>query len=623
MRTLRIISVALCCVVCLSLAAAPVPKKQQQERVSTSHYIGPFLMAGYDNMLKLDPRLQNIGGPMGGLGFAYQFRYGTYDRWSLLLKADAEAQYGLNIRKGTFNITRRVLQPSDEMFLSYQFPALSERQQALDVSASLMVGGQYKGVFFFTGARLGYPVGIAGYSVESRVDRIMYDARAIDDYTEMPHHLLGSETVNGSGSLARKLNAFWALEVGYDFFRPQQQPLARGRDNAPQKRTFRDYAHWQLSAFVNVGLMDYKASPDEPLVVFDGGEGVSQLRSTSNALEFASARTIPVIAGLKFALFFELQQKQKKQVKQPAESEAMIVTYVRDELTDQPIGGATVKTRPVTKGKKKKKTVVKTTDNESGCVAKAFAPGKYRISASHPGYFPMEPVLLKHGESDDTLQIALYPQLPLRSQVVDAKTGRPVTAQVTVYDQADTVIFKGSVDSIQTLLSTLVDDRKEYSVCVTAEGYRDTCTTTTAGNIADVLVIRLEPIHVRKFVLQNMFFATDKTDILPSSESALQELYNLLNDNPNIRIRIIGHTDDVGKDDYNWRLSKGRSESVKQEMVKRGIDAARIETTGRGEQDPIVPNDSDEHRQMNRRVEIEILNGEAVRFQISDEQLTK
>jgi outer membrane protein OmpA-like peptidoglycan-associated protein len=82
----------------------------------------------------------------------------------------------------------------------------------------------------------------------------------------------------------------------------------------------------------------------------------------------------------------------------------------------------------------------------------------------------------------------------------------------------------------------------------------------------------------------------------------------MLRDNPTIRIRIIGHTDDVGKNDYNQRLSEGRSASVKKEMVARGIDPKRIETTGRGETDPIVANDSDNHRQMNRRVEIVILD---------------
>ncbi len=54
-------------------------------------------------------------------------------------------------------------------------------------------------------------------------------------------------------------------------------------------------------------------------------------------------------------------------------------------------------------------------------------------------------------------------------------------------------------------------------------------------------------------------------------------------------------------------LSEGRCHEVKQEMVSRGIAAERIEIEGRGEKDPIVPNDSEEHRQMNRRVEIVLL----------------
>ena len=127
-------------------------------------------------------------------------------------------------------------------------------------------------------------------------------------------------------------------------------------------------------------------------------------------------------------------------------------------------------------------------------------------------------------------------------------------------------------------------------------------------NLEDIQTLSLSPIHAKRFVLKNLFFATNKTKILPTSEPALQELYGLLHDNPNIRIHIIGHTDDVGKDEYNQTLSEGRAASVKKEMVVRGIDPKRIITSGRGEKDPIVPNDTDEHRQMNRRVEIVILD---------------
>ena len=78
----------------------------------------------------------------------------------------------------------------------------------------------------------------------------------------------------------------------------------------------------------------------------------------------------------------------------------------------------------------------------------------------------------------------------------------------------------------------------------------------------------------------------------------------MLSERPDQRIRIIGHTDDIGSDWSNQKLSEGRSEAIRRVMIQRGIDGSRIETKGRGERDPIVPNDSEEHRQKNRRVEI-------------------
>ena len=296
-----------------------------------------------------------------------------------------------------------------------------------------------------------------------------------------------------------------------------------------------------------------------------------------------------------------------------------IVTFVSDELTGKPLGGATVKTQTVPKGKTKKRTTEKQTDPTYGKVAKAYPPGDYVISVSRSGYFPEEPFTFTHVDDYDTLHVALYPQQTLRSQAVDAKTGRPITATMTVYDDQGNKIVTANVDSISKVLSTIVDGRKQFSVCATAKGYKDTC--INVKNVKDIQILQLEPRKIRRFVLKNMFFATAKTKILPSSEPALQDLYQLLVDNPDIRIRIIGHTDDVGKDDYNQRLSEGRSKSVKKEMVDRGIDPKRIETTGHGEKDPIVENDSDEHRQMNRRVEIEILGGASVDSFIQNNQL--
>ena len=91
---------------------------------------------------------------------------------------------------------------------------------------------------------------------------------------------------------------------------------------------------------------------------------------------------------------------------------------------------------------------------------------------------------------------------------------------------------------------------------------------------------------------------------METSAPALNELYQFLLSRPAQRIRIVGHTDNIGSDRSNQVLSEGRCREVKQAMIDRGIQPERIDVEGRGERDPIVPNDSEDHRQMNRRVEI-------------------
>jgi OOP family OmpA-OmpF porin len=81
----------------------------------------------------------------------------------------------------------------------------------------------------------------------------------------------------------------------------------------------------------------------------------------------------------------------------------------------------------------------------------------------------------------------------------------------------------------------------------------------------------------------------------------------LLAENPEIRIRITGHTDNVGSDRANQKLSEGRANSVRDDLIKRGISADRIEAEGKGESQPITTNDTEEGRAQNRRVEFVIL----------------
>lgn len=107
--------------------------------------------------------------------------------------------------------------------------------------------------------------------------------------------------------------------------------------------------------------------------------------------------------------------------------------------------------------------------------------------------------------------------------------------------------------------------------------------------------------------LNDIFFATGKSDILPQSYNALQQLLELLRQHPGIRIELRGHTDNQGTADFNMKLSLARAEAVANYLIARGIDARRLSTQGFGKTMPIADNDTPEGRSKNRRVEYQVI----------------
>lgn len=132
--------------------------------------------------------------------------------------------------------------------------------------------------------------------------------------------------------------------------------------------------------------------------------------------------------------------------------------------------------------------------------------------------------------------------------------------------------------------------------------------STSTSSLIDTAVYQGQIVTTgQKIILQNVYFATDKTEVLPSSQPGLNDLYQMLHEYPYIRVKIVGHTDNTNTAEYNQRLSEGRAASVRKSMLKRGIEAWRLETEGKGLTEPIDTNDTPEGRQHNRRVEFIII----------------
>jgi outer membrane protein OmpA-like peptidoglycan-associated protein len=103
-------------------------------------------------------------------------------------------------------------------------------------------------------------------------------------------------------------------------------------------------------------------------------------------------------------------------------------------------------------------------------------------------------------------------------------------------------------------------------------------------------------------------FETGKAALLPASETLLDEVAKVMTDHPEIqKLRVEGHTDNQGGAAYNLRLSNNRAKAVRDYLVKKGIDAKRLDSKGFGQTKPLGDNKTPDGREQNRRVEMKIL----------------
>ena len=107
-----------------------------------------------------------------------------------------------------------------------------------------------------------------------------------------------------------------------------------------------------------------------------------------------------------------------------------------------------------------------------------------------------------------------------------------------------------------------------------------------------------------KAALWGVNFDFDKATLRPDSDATLDQVVRLLKSQPALAVEIGGHTDNVGKPDYNLGLSDRRAAAVKAWLVAHGVAAARLSSHGYGDTQPLVPNSSDDNRARNRRVEL-------------------
>lgn len=119
--------------------------------------------------------------------------------------------------------------------------------------------------------------------------------------------------------------------------------------------------------------------------------------------------------------------------------------------------------------------------------------------------------------------------------------------------------------------------------------------------------IEVAPITVgANLILNNISFATNSANLAPGSLLELDRVGEFMALNPSVKIEISAHSDDVGAAAFNQQLSQRRAQSVADYLKKKNVKEASMESVGYGEERPLVPNDSEENRAKNRRVELQI-----------------
>jgi len=205
------------------------------------------------------------------------------------------------------------------------------------------------------------------------------------------------------------------------------------------------------------------------------------------------------------------------------------------------------------------------------------------------------------------------PTVVVEGIVTNAKTKALVGAYVMVEDMnTGELIAVNKSNSVTGKYLIVLPAGKTYSVSANKEGFffhSERFDVPDASTYQEIKKdIELKPIEKgAKVVLNNIFFETGKATLSPQSRVELEKAIDLMKVNHTMIIEVGGHTDNVGDDTFNMKLSHDRAKTVRDYLVTGGIASTRVQSKGYGETNPVATNENEEGRKANRRTEFIIL----------------
>jgi outer membrane protein OmpA-like peptidoglycan-associated protein len=234
------------------------------------------------------------------------------------------------------------------------------------------------------------------------------------------------------------------------------------------------------------------------------------------------------------------------------------------------------------------------------------------------GYYSHEE-LVEAGTKSKLYEIVIPPDQQVKSKsnyvrgtVKDKVKQSPLKARIELFNietnQREALVESDSLTGEYLMILT---QGAEYALYVNRTGYLFTSSNFNYAETTDFepIIMDFELERAAKgssVVLKNIFFDTDKYDLKDKSITELQKIIRFLNENPQIRIEISGHTDNTGSPSYNQQLSEKRALSVYNYLINNGIIKEKLSWKGYGQSNPKASNETESGRQENRRIEFQI-----------------
>ncbi|MFA7274149.1 MAG: OmpA family protein [Crocinitomicaceae bacterium] len=211
------------------------------------------------------------------------------------------------------------------------------------------------------------------------------------------------------------------------------------------------------------------------------------------------------------------------------------------------------------------------------------------------------------------------PVMIMKGQLAD-KDGNAISGaeiEVSYGDNEEVQKFKVNGDDGKYAAVVKLDKEKDVMVAAKKEGHAFSAKLITKEEIKAVqkvkeVSVKGKDMEVEKlkvggsYVIDDILYTTASADLNERSKMILRQFARFLKENPTVNVVIQGHTDDVGDDAQNMKLSDDRARVVKEYLATQGVNKVRLKSKGFGETMPKAPNDSEENRAKNRRTEFSI-----------------